>query len=430
MVNRALMMASTGPPGPTYLTATREVLAAKAKPPEARQPHQYHLGGISPEAVVTIGDALVAAERPLVVTGYLGRNHAAVRNLVKLADLVCGLRVFDSEMREMNFPADHPAVVSRLTGAAKAIRVADIILVLNTDVPWIPTKVKPQSAKIFHIDLDPRKERMNLFDIFAHATYNADSGLALQQLCDHVSMLSRDHLVNRGLKRKRAHEDGLEFVKKQAVPSPQGFLSKNFLFRKVRETVPKDTIFVSDAVTNSVPMSEQLHLTDPGTNFTKGGSGLGWAGGAAIGMTLATRMYDITDRPNVRRQESPGRFVCSFIGDGSFMFSVPSAVYWASYKNKCPFLTIVINNGGWKATRSCINDVHPNGLASEVTDEGLGIDLQMDGPDYCGIARAGANGNLFTAKVEKASELDNVLTEAVKAVKGGTGAIIDAVICD
>lgn len=192
--------------------------------------------------------------------------------------------------------------------------------------------------------------------------------------------------------------------------------------------VPADTIFASDTVTNQISMSEQLQLSMPGSNLTKGASGLGWAGGAAIGIKLALRMYDLTDRPKITKQECDGKFGCMIIGDGSFMFSVPSAVYWASYCHNCPFLTIIIHNGGWKATGSCINDVHLYGLAAKVSDEGLGIDLSKDGPDYCGIAKAGANGHLYTARVDKADNLEKALMEAARAVRAGTGAVIDAVI--
>lgn len=428
MVNRAIMMATTGSPGPTYLTGTREVLAAAAEPPKEQPMPTCHLGGLPAEDVETIGDALVTAERPLVVTGYLGRNHQAVRTLVELADLIGGLKVFDSEMREMSFPTNHRASVYRSTGARPAVEKADVILVLDADVPWIPTKVRPESAKIFHIDLDPRKEKMNLFDIFAAATYNADSARALRQLCDFVSKRDRSHLSAKAEELEKSHRQGMDLIEKRALPPPDGGLTKDYLFRKMRELVPEDSIFVSDAVTNQIPMSEQLQVKLPGTNFTKGGSGLGWAGGAAIGMKMASRMYDTTDRPNVKKRESDGKFICMVIGDGSFMFSVPSAVYWASYRHNCPFLTIILDNGGWKATRSCINDVHPDGLAAQVSDMGLGIDLRGDGPDYLGIAKAGANGNLWTGKADKAADLEGVLKEAIASVKAGTGAIVDAII--
>jgi hypothetical protein len=38
-----------------------------------------------------------------------------------------------------------------------------------------------------------------------------------------------------------------------------------------------------------------------------------------------------------------------------------------------------------------------------VSDQQLGIDLKQEGPDYRGIAKAAADGKLFTAKMEKAA---------------------------
>lgn len=69
-------------------------------------------------------------------------------------------------------------------------------------------------------------------------------------------------------------------------------------------------------------------------------------------------------------------FACCISGDGNFMFSPSSALYWTSYQHETPFLTIILNNGGWKATRSCINDVHSQSLAVRTTDEELGVALE------------------------------------------------------
>lgn len=49
-------------------------------------------------------------------------------------------------------------------------------------------------------------------------------------------------------------------------------------------------------------------------------------------------------------------------------------------------------------------------------------------PDYAGIAKAAAGGQLFAEKVSKASDLESVLKSAVKSVKSGTTAVIDAVV--
>ena len=442
IVNRALLMASTGNPGPAYLTATREVLARSAPVETAvqktRPAPSCHLGGLSPDAIRTIGNALLFAERPLVVTGYLGRSQQAVETLQKLADLVGGLRVFDFEGRVVSFPANHRACLYRSTGAAAAIKSADFILVVDADVPWIPTKVKPsESAIIYHIDMDPRKEKMMLFDIYATGTYNAEASIALEQLLHFISESSslesrKSAFETRWAELEKSHNEGLKSLVIRAKPSDDGLLTKDYLFASLRRLLPEGTIYATDAVTNQVPLIEQLQLHTPGTYFSKGGSGLGWAGGAAIGFKLATDMYDMHEGPDItRRNESPqnnSRFVCAVIGDGSFVFGVPSAVYWAQYRLGTPFLTVIINNGGWKATRLAINDVHPDGIAAAASDDGLGIDLKNDGPNYGGVAQSAANGNLAIWRVERSSDLDSVLGEAVKMVKSGKGALIDAIV--
>lgn len=188
------MGAGPGGPGPVYLTALREVLA-KSGSAEALQFQRWKpvlppkLGGLSPESVEEIANSLIWAKKPLVITGYLGRSHAAVQSLIALADLIGGLRVFDSELRYMSFPADNPAWLDPVTGAKKAIQQADVILVLDCDVPWIPFEVRfHDNVKIFHIDLDPGKQNMQLFDIGADETLEADCAVALRQILMHINV--------------------------------------------------------------------------------------------------------------------------------------------------------------------------------------------------------------------------------------------------
>jgi thiamine pyrophosphate-dependent acetolactate synthase large subunit-like protein len=59
---------------------------------------------LPPSGVKTIAEALASAQEPLLITGYSGRNHAAVDELVRLADNVRGLRVLDTGGSDMCFP--------------------------------------------------------------------------------------------------------------------------------------------------------------------------------------------------------------------------------------------------------------------------------------------------------------------------------------
>lgn len=443
VVHRAVLMATTGSPGPVYLTATREMLAQPVESVEARKRvlPTCRVGGLPSDAIELVADALIRAETPLVITGYLGRNHQAVKNLIDLVDLVKGIRVFDSEIREVCFPADHPAWVTRATGAAKAVQTADVILVLDADVPWIPTRVRPSSStEIYHIDLDPRKEKMNLFDIGATATFHADGATALAQLRDYILRSGKvlpDTYAARWDAVVSSFKENQKLVVDRALSAlqnPDAPCTVDYLLHTLRSTVPDDTVFVSDSVTNQVLLSEQLRFTRPGSHLTKGGSGLGWAGGAAIGVKLATKLYDLSDRPNVKRKAAEESLtseplVCMITGDGSFVFSVPTAVYWASHRHDCPFLTIVLNNGGWRATRQCIVDVHPQGVASSATNQDLGISLEIDGPNYGEVAKAAANGHLWTKRVTRVADLKEVLAEAQKVVlEQRMSAVIDVIV--
>jgi len=71
--------------------------------------------------------------------------------------------------------------------------------------------------------------------------------------------------------------------------------------------------------------------------------------------------------------------------------------------------------------------VHPDGLGSKATNEELNISFAPV-PDYGGIAKASAGGDLFTEKVAKADELEGVLKRAIASVMNGTTAVVDAVV--
>ena len=60
------------------------------------------------QGVELISKALVDAEEPLIITAYSGRNHKCPAELVRLANMVKGLRVLDTGGCDMCFPADHP----------------------------------------------------------------------------------------------------------------------------------------------------------------------------------------------------------------------------------------------------------------------------------------------------------------------------------
>jgi thiamine pyrophosphate-dependent acetolactate synthase large subunit-like protein len=106
MVNRALSFAMSDPKGPVYLYGAREPMEEDLEPYKLDQSfwNPVEPAALSPNAVKTISEALVNAQEPLLITGYSGRNHAAVAELIELADNIKGLRVLDTGGSDMCFP--------------------------------------------------------------------------------------------------------------------------------------------------------------------------------------------------------------------------------------------------------------------------------------------------------------------------------------
>jgi thiamine pyrophosphate-dependent acetolactate synthase large subunit-like protein len=439
MVNRALQFATSDPAGPVYLFGAREPMEEDLTPYSLEQGNwgSVEPSALSEGAVKRISEALVGAKEPLVVTGYSGRNHAAVGELVKLADTVKGLRVLDTGGSDMCFPADHRAWLGLRYGIDESIKTADVILVLDCgiypfyplfgtslirkDVPWIPTQCHPSpTAQIFHIDTDVLKRQMPVHYIAAQARYSADAYTSLSQLNAHISTLSSQ--LNTSLHSAKwdalqaAHTQRLAAIAKAAEPKADGTFGTGHLCATLRKLVPEDTIWAIEAVTNTAFVADNIQATFPGSWINCGGGGLGWSGGGALGIKLASEF------------ENPGKgkFVVQIVGDGTFLFSVPGSVYWISQRYKIPVLTVVLNNKGWNAPRKSLLLVHPEGLGSKATNEELNIAIA--GPDFAGIAKAAAGGNLFAGKVGKTEELEGLLKEAVKSVLGGTSAIVEAVV--
>src|SRR5207237_5615037 len=113
------------------------------------------------------------------------RKPAAAAELVVLADHLA-LPVLEMLPRtSMNFPTDHPLYL----GVERSARLdaADLVLIIDCDVPWIPSASQPPAAaRIIHLDVDPLKEDLPLVFFPAHLSARADAAATLPRLRDEV----------------------------------------------------------------------------------------------------------------------------------------------------------------------------------------------------------------------------------------------------
>jgi thiamine pyrophosphate-dependent acetolactate synthase large subunit-like protein len=458
MVNRALQFATSDPQGPVYLYGARESMEEDIEPYYLDQSVWKPVASpaLPAPAVEQIADLLVTAKSPLLIVGYTGRNPESVTAASALADLIPSLRVLDTGGCDMCFPATHPASLGCRFGQHDAITTADVILVVDCDVPWIPTQCKPSpDAKIIHVDVDPLKQQMPVFYIPALARYRADSATAFGQLVASLkanpthlqTLLSDQRHISARSKREADHAARMAEIKTaSALPATYGSehvpITPSILGAQIRSAVPSNIIYAVEAVTLTPFFADQLLPALPKSWINCGGGGLGWSGGAALGIKLASDYLathnlgldaldprygttsNVTPSPHIAKPNA-GAFICQIVGDGTYLFSVPSSVYWISNRYNIPILTVVLNNKGWNAPRRSLLLVHPNGEGSKVDNKELNISFEPT-PDFAGIARASSGGRIWAGCVDGVEGLVHSLGEAVRVVsEEGRSAVLE-----
>jgi acetolactate synthase-1/2/3 large subunit len=257
LVPRAVQMAASEPAGPVYMTAAREVLM---QPPDN---HQVDLSVAhrtrpmlspagDPWALEQLADWLTDAAAPLAVVGNLGRHPRAVEHLAWLAETL-GMRVVDTR-GPLNLPFDHPLLVD---DANAAIREADVFLLLDVDVPWIPRQVQPAAdARIAQLDIDPLKETMALWGFPVDLPIQADTSKALPQLRAAIerraSPQTRERWTARGERYAAAHA-----AHQQTLAAALGELrtrrpiAPEWVGVALAERLPRESIVLDEMVTSS-----------------------------------------------------------------------------------------------------------------------------------------------------------------------------------
>jgi acetolactate synthase-1/2/3 large subunit len=184
-------------------------------------------------------------------------------------------------------------------------------------------------------------------------------------------------------------------------------ITPEFLTICLREVINDDTVILNETITVRPTVDKLLPRNKPGTLFGNGGSALGWHGGAAIGMKLAC----------------PDKDIVALTGDGTYIFSCPTAVHWMAAKYETPFLTVIYNNQAWNAPKQITTKQHPDGFAVK-TDKfwtSLTPSAQLD-------MVAAAAGGAFAKTVSDPKELRQALAEGREAVANGKCAVINVML--
>lgn len=404
LVDRALTIAMSEPRGPVYLTLPRELLADTDPTAPGEVTPQTDAAGPDANAIAAIAEVLAAAEKPAIITSTTGVDRDSRILLEKIAQ-EHAIPVLQSWPYAVNIRSAHP--MNLRMQYAEWLEAADAILVIDAAVPWIPRHCKPKSdAQVMHLSADPSYAMYPYRDFPASRLVAGSSKAGLRMLAEVLQQIAGDEKKTASRRQQIA-----ELVESAAQ-------RRTSLEESARKDQPISAVWIAACI-NKVKTDDAVILNELAVPFnhhefsgdeiyvgeTTAG-GLGTAIGAGLGAKLA----------------DPKRMVFCCVGDGSYMFSNPTAALLVSRALKLPVLIIIANDGMWYAVEQSTAEIYPDG-ASASADE---VPLTQFGksPDYAKMATAcGAYGE----RVTDPGKLEGALERGLECNANGQAAVIDVI---
>ncbi|RDE07864.1 thiamine pyrophosphate-requiring protein [Pelagibacterium lacus] len=392
VVTRALEVATASPAGPVYLTLPRDILALPAAD-ALDTPRRARAASPSPDlaSLEGLAELIAAADHPLIVTANAGRTREGFDALSRFAERF-SVPVVSFHPRYACLSTDHPMHLGFLSGPQVA--KADLIIVLECDVPWIPSldTLRPD-AKVVHIGEDPSFVRYPMRSFPMDMAIRATPAAALDALA--VLLDRRPDIASAAMQRRERLAEPWAALRRNWAAMARiedETMTADHVSRVLGELLPPEAVVVNEYTLRPPQLPRSL----PGTFFGLSPSGgLGWGLGAALGIKLA----------------QPEKLVVATLGDGAYMFANPTACHWTAQMYDLPVLSIIFNNQLYGAVRNSTMAMYKDGAAASIGGTML-ADLSP-APDFEKLVEAsGGHGQ----RVERASELRAALEKAIEVV--------------
>lgn len=388
---RALALACSSPAGPVYLSLPREPLMEALPPFFTHQapPDPVSLPHPDPAAIARAAELLRGARAPVILC-QRGDPEGRLAAALDAFATRHGVGVAEPFMVRNVLAGDHPAHLGHDAGAA--LDGADLVIVLDSPVPWIAAHQSPGSGvKVIHIGPDPAFRRMPIRSYRADLGIQSDPAAAITAL--DAALGPPDRAAER-LKQLSIHSTARRA--KAAARAEDGStdpMSAEWFSHCLSQAMDADAVLFSEL--GVVPSA--MVAKGPNRLFSCPHSGgLGWGLPAALGAQLADR----------------DRLVIAAIGDGSYMFANPVACHQIAEAMALPVLVVIKNNGIWNAVRRSVRGSYPDGAAMRANAVPL-TSLQPE-PDYLMVAAA---SRAHVERVTHGRDLKAALARAIHVIR-------------
>lgn len=374
-------------------------------------------------ALETAMDMLVAAQHPVIMAEFSGREHEAFHTLVELAETL-GIPVFDINSR-LNFPGCHPLNLSMVKDV---FRDADLILCLDVRDWEKPTtelisttrelaSLVPSGARWIDIgfgDLELSSWAMD-YQRLLHADLRimGDTTLAIPQL----TRLAQGRVANDAALAARVRVRTEQTAAKHQAARARWAAQARENWDQVPMTPARlasevwDVIRDEDWVLTAGTLNDWTRkLWDFDQPHRHPGKSLGTATqiGISLGVALAHR--------------DAGRLVVDIQPDGDLMFD--AGALWVAAKHRIPLLVVMYNNRAYyNDWEHQIRMAKQRGTALERAH--IGMDMDDPAPDFATMARS--MGWYAEGPIEQGGDVAAALRRAIEQVRAGRPALVDTI---
>ncbi len=405
---RAFKVATSMPTGPVYLALAGTALDAKGVEAVIQRAEPLELAQSPASATLQkIHDALVNADKPLLVVGPDVRSAGAARELLELSEqyaLPTAVGFFDYG----GFPMKHPNYVGMIQNPLEVPDTGyDVVICVgfrqNTTARPADEKFK-DAGMVIGIGHDPA---------MLGNTFPLDIGLfgnVKHALVGINALWKPEHAKLPQIRRRReelAAQSKARLARQAGIPGKLAGhkpIHPDVLGMAMSAKLAKNTLLVTENFNAADHLFPFGYGDDDWRMVRTYGGSLGFGPGAAIGAQLG----------------APERPVVLSIGDGSVMYS--ASAFWTMARYSLPILTVVWNNQQYQTVRANFASWGGNMKAQNRYPETF---LGNPAIDFVMLAKSqGIEG----IKVRELSELDAALERGAKAQANGQPFLIEVMV--
>ena len=413
IARRAFTIARGGKPGPVYVDLPRDLLPQEVEFGEyTPAPTRSAIAG-DPDLVKFATEALLSAERPILVAGGGAVMSGAFDEVRQLAE-VLALPILTSLAGRGIIPDDHPMSVGGLGAHRNPLSKdlflnADVIIGVGTkfeemETNWRDGFLPDRRAVYVQIDIDPAEHGRSIIPRYP---ITGDARTVLGQILSIVANSGRALSAEAF----EAHEKVAQIRKAMAAIEAEAEriatesrvpIHALSVIRAARKAFPRQTTIGIDVgclaqhIAGAMPyfrVYEPRSVIVPSSFYSMGF--------VASGFPAAKLVY-------------PDRPALCFVGDGSFqmvMNNLPAAV-----EHNLPVTWCILNDEAYGSIRDIQTYVYGQRY--------LGTDLHVQ-PAFAKIAEA--NG-CYGERIEASQDIGGAFARALEANKQGKPALLDFVV--